>query len=96
MTALPMTFEPQVEERITRHPAIRNQFSDLQHYFKSHGFPAATAALHRAITAVSQAISAQAATIDYAASFGLIGVILLVAKLPMAMLRKHPRRAHGD
>ena len=54
----------------------------------SHGVPDPAAALHRAIIAVGQTIRAQATIMGYADSFGLIGLVLLVATLAIAMLQK--------
>ncbi len=54
----------------------------------SHGFPDPAAALHRAIIAVGQTIRAQATIMGYADCFALLGVVLLLAVLPVALLRK--------
>jgi MFS transporter, DHA2 family, multidrug resistance protein len=44
--------------------------------------------MHRAIIAVGQTIRAQATIMGYGDSFALIGIVLLVALLAVAMLRK--------
>jgi DHA2 family multidrug resistance protein len=69
-------------------PATRNRLADLQQYFMSHGFPDPAGALHRAIIAVGQTIHAQATIMGYADSFALLGVALIIAILPVALLRK--------
>jgi MFS transporter, DHA2 family, multidrug resistance protein len=69
-------------------PATRDRLGELQQYFLTHGFPDPAGALHRAMIAVGQAIKAQATIMGYADSFALIGAVLLVAALPIAMLRK--------
>jgi MFS transporter, DHA2 family, multidrug resistance protein len=69
-------------------PATRDRLTDLQRYFMAHGHPDPAGAMHRAIITVGQAIRAQATIMGYADSFALIGVVLLVAVLAVAMLRK--------
>jgi DHA2 family multidrug resistance protein len=69
-------------------PATRNRLADLQQYFMSHGFPDPAGALHRAIIAVGQTIRAQATFMGYADSFALLGVVLIIAILPVVFLRK--------
>jgi MFS transporter, DHA2 family, multidrug resistance protein len=69
-------------------PATRNRLADLQQYFMSHGVPDPAGALHRAVIAVGQTIRAEATIMGYADSFGLIGVVLLLAALSIAMLQK--------
>ena len=50
--------------------------------------PTPREALHRAVIAVGQTIGAQATIMGYADCFALLGVILIAAILPVAMLRK--------
>ena len=69
-------------------PATRSRLTDLQQYFMSHGFPDPAGALHRAIVAVGQTIRAQATIMGYADCFALLGVVLVVAVLPVALLKK--------
>jgi multidrug efflux pump subunit AcrA (membrane-fusion protein) len=69
-------------------PATRNRLADLQQYFLSHGFPDPAGAMHRAIIGVGQIIRAQATIMGYADAFGLLGVALIIAILPVALLRK--------
>ena len=69
-------------------PATRDRLAELQQYFMSHGFPDPAGALHRAIIAVGQSIRAEATIMGYADSFALLGVVLLVAALSVAMLKK--------
>ena len=69
-------------------PATRNRLADLQQYFISHGFPDPAVAMHRAIIAVGQTVRAQATIMGYADSFALLGAVLLIAILPVALLRK--------
>jgi len=69
-------------------PATRNRLADLQQYFMSHGFPDPAGAMHRAIIAVGQTIRAQATIMGYADAFGLLGAVLIIAILPVALLKK--------
>jgi MFS transporter, DHA2 family, multidrug resistance protein len=69
-------------------PATRHRLADLQRYFMAHGYPNPDGAMHRAIIAVGQTIRSQATIMGYADSFALIGVVLQVAVLAFAMLRK--------
>jgi MFS transporter, DHA2 family, multidrug resistance protein len=54
----------------------------------AHGYPDPAGATHRAIIALGQTIRGQATIMGYADSFALIRVVLLVAVLAVAMLRK--------
>ena len=69
-------------------PATRDRLAGLQRYFMAHGYPDPAGAMHRAIIAIGQTIRAQATIMGYADSFALIGVVLLVAVLAVALLRK--------
>jgi len=69
-------------------PATRNRLTDLQQYFMSHGFPDPATAMHRAIVAVGDTIRAQATIMGYADCFALLGVVLLVAAVLVALLKK--------
>jgi MFS transporter, DHA2 family, multidrug resistance protein len=54
----------------------------------SHGFPDPASAMHRAIIAVGDTIRAQATIMGYADCFALVGVVLLVAAVMVALLKK--------
>ncbi|HYZ42107.1 MAG TPA: hypothetical protein VE687_16030 [Stellaceae bacterium] len=69
-------------------PATRLRLTGLQQYFMAHGFPDPAGALHRAIVAVGDTIRAQATIMGYADCFALLGVVLIVAILPVASARK--------
>ena len=69
-------------------PATRDRLADLQQYFMSHGFPDPAGAMHRAVIAVGQIIRAQATIMGYADAFGLLGAVLIVAIIPVALLKK--------
>jgi DHA2 family multidrug resistance protein len=69
-------------------PATRGRLAELQQYFMSHGFPDPAGALHRAAIAVGQTIRAQATIMGYADCFALLGVVLVIAVVPVALLRK--------
>jgi MFS transporter, DHA2 family, multidrug resistance protein len=69
-------------------PATRSRLTELQHYFMAHGAPDPVGGMHRAIIAVGQTIRAQATIMGYADSFALIGVVLLMAVVAVAMLKK--------
>jgi len=75
-------------------PATRDRLADLQRYFMVHGYPD-PGAMHRAIIAVGQTIRAKATIMGYADSFAMIGVVLLVAVLVVAMLRRGCSRRGG-
>jgi DHA2 family multidrug resistance protein len=69
-------------------PATRSRLTDLQQYFMFHGFPDSASAMHRAIVAVGDTIRAQATIMGYADCFALLGVVLLVAAVLVALLKK--------
>ena len=69
-------------------PATRSRLADLQQYFMSHGFPDPASAMHRAIIAVGDTIQAQSTIMGYADCFALLGVVLLVAAVIVALLKK--------
>jgi DHA2 family multidrug resistance protein len=69
-------------------PATRSRLDELQQYFMVHGFPDPAGALHRAIIAVGETIRAQATIMGYADCFALLGVVLIVAIVPVALLKK--------
>jgi len=60
----------------------------LQQYFMSHGFPDPATAMHRAIIAVGDTIRAEATIMGYADCFAMLGVVLLVAAILVALLKK--------
>ena len=49
--------------------------------------------MHQAIIAVGQTIRAQATIMGYADCFALLGVVLIIAILPVALLKKAPSPA---
>ena len=70
-------------------PATRNRLAELQQYFMSHGFPdPGGGAAPRRSSPSAQTIRAEATIMGYADSFALLGVVLLVAALSVAMLKK--------
>jgi DHA2 family multidrug resistance protein len=69
-------------------PATRDRLADLQQYFMSHGVPDPAGALHRAVIAVGDIIRTEATIMGYADCFALLGVVLILAILPVALLRK--------
>jgi MFS transporter, DHA2 family, multidrug resistance protein len=69
-------------------PATRDRLADLQQYFMSHGFPDPAGALHRAVIAVGDIIRTEATIMGYADCFALLGAVLIVAIVPVALLRK--------
>jgi DHA2 family multidrug resistance protein len=68
-------------------PATRNRLNELSQFFFSHGFPDPSGAMHRAIAAIGGDLHAQAAVMGYGDCFGLIGATLVVAALPVILLR---------
>ena len=69
-------------------PATRNRLTGLQQYFMAHGFPDPAGALHRAVIAVGDVIRAQATITGYADCFALLGVVVIAAVQPVALLKK--------
>jgi DHA2 family multidrug resistance protein len=69
-------------------PATRQRLAALQQYFMTHGFPSPAGAWHRAVIAVGETIHAQATIMGYADCFALLGIVLIAAILPVALLRK--------
>jgi MFS transporter, DHA2 family, multidrug resistance protein len=69
-------------------PATRGRLTELQQYFMSHGFPDPAAALHRAVIAIGDIIRTEATIMGYADCFALLGVVLVLAVLPVALLRR--------
>ena len=69
-------------------PATRNRLTGLQQYFMAHGFPDPAGTLHRAVIAVGDVIRAQATIMGYADCFALLGVVVIAAVLPVALLKK--------
>ena len=61
---------------------------NLQQYFVAHGVAGVAEAWHQAVIAVGNTIRAQATIMGYADCFALLGVVLLAAILPIALLRK--------
>jgi MFS transporter, DHA2 family, multidrug resistance protein len=68
-------------------PGTRDQPSDMQRYFMAHGFPDPAGALHRAVMAIGNTVRTQATIMGYADCFALLGVVLLVAILPVVPMR---------
>jgi len=69
-------------------PATRDQLVHLQQHFMAQGFPSPAGALHRAIVAIGHVVRAQATISGYADCFALLGVVLIAAIVPVALLRK--------
>jgi DHA2 family multidrug resistance protein len=69
-------------------PATRDRLAELQQYFMAHGFPDPAGALHRAVIAVGDIIRTQATIMGYADCFALLGAVLIVAILPVVLLKK--------
>jgi MFS transporter, DHA2 family, multidrug resistance protein len=69
-------------------PATRQRLDELQQYFMTHGMADPQSAMHQAVVAVGKVIRAQATLMGYADAFGLIGVVLVVAVMLVALLKK--------
>jgi MFS transporter, DHA2 family, multidrug resistance protein len=61
---------------------------NLQQYSTAQGVLGVAGAWHQAVIAVGNAIRAQATIMGYADCFALLGIVLLAAILPVALLRK--------
>jgi MFS transporter, DHA2 family, multidrug resistance protein len=69
-------------------PATRARLDSLQQYFLAHGVTDPDSAMHRAIIAVGKVIRSQATLMAYADAFGLVGVVLVIAVVSVALLKK--------
>jgi DHA2 family multidrug resistance protein len=70
--------------------ATRNRLGALTQHFISQGADAATAARQAAVT-IGHTIHAQATLMGFGDTFGLLGVMLLLAALSVALLKKGAR-----
>jgi MFS transporter, DHA2 family, multidrug resistance protein len=61
---------------------------NLQQYSMAQGVAGVAGAWHQAVIAVGNTIRAQATIMGYADCFALLGIVLLAAILPVALLRK--------
>jgi DHA2 family multidrug resistance protein len=69
-------------------PATRARLDSLQQYFLAHGVTDPDSAMHRAIIAVGKVIRSQSTLMAYADAFGLVGVVLVLAVVSVALLKK--------
>jgi DHA2 family multidrug resistance protein len=69
-------------------PATRDRLAELQQHFMADGLPSAAEAWHRAVVAVGETVREQASIMGYADCFALLGAVLLVAILPVVLMRK--------
>jgi MFS transporter, DHA2 family, multidrug resistance protein len=76
-------------------PATRDRLGQMQPYFLARGVAGPAEALHQAIIAMGHEIRAQATIMGYADCFALLGIVLLAAILPVALLRKGTSAAGG-
>jgi DHA2 family multidrug resistance protein len=76
-------------------PATRQRLAAMQQYFLAHGSADPAAAMHSAIIAVGNAIRAQSTIMGYSDSFALLGVVLLLAAVSIALLRKGAASSAG-
>ena len=67
---------------------------DQQQLSTADGVAGVAEAWHQAVIAVGNTIRAQATIMGYADCFGLLGVVLLAAILPVVLLRKAPAGQH--
>jgi MFS transporter, DHA2 family, multidrug resistance protein len=68
--------------------ATRARMAELQQYFMAHGMADPAAALHQAVIAIGNTVRGQAVVMGYSDTFGLLGVVLLLAALFISQLRK--------
>jgi DHA2 family multidrug resistance protein len=69
-------------------PATQERLNHLQQFFLQHGTPDAAAAADKAAIAIGHAIHAQAALMGFGDTFGLLGVMLVLAAGSLALLKK--------
>ncbi|WP_076864310.1 DHA2 family efflux MFS transporter permease subunit [Bradyrhizobium mercantei] len=69
-------------------PATRERLDALQQFFISRGMTDPQDAWRQAVVAVGKIIHSQATLMGYADAFGLIGVILVIATVSVALLKK--------
>ncbi len=68
--------------------ATRTRLAELQQYFMAHGMADPATALHQAVIALGNSVRGQAVVMGYSDTFGLLGVVLLLAALFISQLRK--------
>jgi MFS transporter, DHA2 family, multidrug resistance protein len=70
--------------------AVNSQLlsGNLQQYSMAQGVAGVAGVWHQAVIAVGNTIRAQATIMGYSDCFALLGVVLLAAILPVALLRK--------
>jgi MFS transporter, DHA2 family, multidrug resistance protein len=75
-------------------PATRSRVVELREYFMAHGLldPAAS---HRALIEIGSSIRAQATIMAYADCFAMLGIVLLAAAVPVALMRKGSAASGG-
>ena len=69
-------------------PSTRERLDALQQFFISRGMTDPQDAWRQAVAAVGKIIHSQATLMGYADAFGLIGVILVIATVSVALLKK--------
>jgi DHA2 family multidrug resistance protein len=69
-------------------PATMQRLGELQQHFMKHEVADPNSAMHQAVVAVGKIIRSQATLMGYADAFGLVGVVLVVAVMSVALLKK--------
>jgi DHA2 family multidrug resistance protein len=69
-------------------PATMQRLASLRDYFLSHGVSDPALALRKAEVAIGHTIHAQASLMGFGDTFGLLGVMLVLAALSIAFLKK--------
>src|SRR5580700_2195870 len=67
---------------------VRNRITDLTNYFMAHGVSDPAAAHHQAIVALGNAVKHQALVMGFSDTFGVIGVVLVIAAVAVLFTRK--------
>jgi DHA2 family multidrug resistance protein len=67
---------------------VRNRIAQSTDYFMAHGVPDPAAARQQAIIALGKAVKHQALVMGFSDTFAVIGVVLVIAALAVALMRK--------
>jgi DHA2 family multidrug resistance protein len=67
---------------------VRSRIAQMADYFMAHGVPDPAAAHQQAIVALGKAVKRQALVMGFSDTFAVIGVVLVLAAIAVALMRK--------
>src|SRR3981189_185343 len=67
---------------------VRNRISQMTEFFMAHGVPDPPTPRQQAIVALGKAVKHQALVMGFSDTFAVIGVVLVIAALAVALMRK--------